>query len=175
MNEVIAKAKEIKCLITDVDGVMTEGFLFLNDEGKEYKSFHVQDGLGLKLLMSAGIQTAVITTSSTALIDHRMRQLGIEIYHKGQRDKRLAYQNIKSQLGVEDHQCAYVGDDLPDLAILKQVGFAVTVANAVSEVKAVADWQTQNCGGRGALREVCDLILKAQGKHEQALEEFLKL
>ncbi len=174
MNDVIEKAKQVKCLISDVDGVMTEGFLFLDHQGNELKAFHVQDGMGLKLLMSAGIQVAVITTCRNAIIEHRMKQLGIELYYTGQVDKRSAYQHLKEKLQLADEAFAYVGDDLPDLPIIRQVGLGIAVANAVEQVKEFADWQTEASGGRGALREVSDLILRAQNKSEQALQRYLE-
>lgn len=173
MSIIIEKAKLISCLICDVDGVLTDGFLHIDNHGNELKSFQVQDGMGLKLLMAAGIQVAVITTSQNAVIDHRMKQLGIQHYYKGQVDKRAAYQQLKQRLNLEDHQFAYVGDDLPDLPLIQQVGLGVAVANAVRQVKEFADWQTELMGGRGAVREVCDLILSAQNKGEMALTGYL--
>lgn len=173
MNDLWEKAKQIKCLISDVDGVLTDGLLFIDNFGNELKAFQVQDGMGLKLLMMVGIKVAVITTSRNAVIDHRMKQLGIELYYTGQVDKRDAYRNIKEQLNLADHQCAYIGDDLPDLPIIQQVGLGIAVANAVRKVKECADWQTEQSGGRGAVREVCELILQAQGKSDFALNEYL--
>ncbi len=117
MNELIERAKKIKCLISDVDGVLTDGSLFIDNFGNELKTFQVQDGMGLKLLMAAGIEVAVITTSRNAVIDHRMKQLGIHHYYTGQVDKRDAYNKIKESLAFEDHQIAYVGDDLPDFPL----------------------------------------------------------
>jgi 3-deoxy-D-manno-octulosonate 8-phosphate phosphatase (KDO 8-P phosphatase) len=174
MNELIAKAQKIKCLICDVDGVLTDGLLHLDNFGNELKSFQVQDGMGLKLLMAAGIEVGVITTSRNEVIDHRMKQLGIKHYYKGQVDKRDAYQQIKKSLGLDDEQFAYIGDDLPDLPLIQQVGLGVTVANGVSQVKEFATWQTEKSGGRGAVRELCDLILNAQHKMDEALENYLK-
>lgn len=174
MNELLEKAKKIKCLICDVDGVLTDGLLFIDNHGNELKTFHVQDGMGLKLLMAAGIEVAVITTSRNAVIDHRMQQLGISYYYKGQVDKREAYQQLKNTLAFQDEQFAYIGDDLPDLPIIQQVGFGVAVANAVRQVKEFADWETEQTGGRGAVRELCDLILNAQNKADLALEGYLK-
>lgn len=174
MNELIEKAKLIKCLICDVDGVLSDGLLHLDNLGNELKSFHVQDGMGLKLLMSAGIEVAVITTAINTVVDHRMKQLGIRLYYKGQVDKREAYQQLKQALAFEDHQFAYIGDDLPDLAIIQQVGLGIAVANAVRQVKEFADWQTEQPGGNGGVREVCDLLLSAQGKADIALANYLK-
>ena len=170
MKHIIDKAKKIKCLITDVDGVLTNGLLYLDNQGQEVKAFHIQDGMGLKLLMAAGIDVAVITTSRNTVIDHRMQQLGITHYFKGQVDKRDAYQSLKSRLQLSDDAFAYVGDDLPDLAIIKQVGLGIAVANAVAAVKQGAAWQTELPGGAGAIREVCDFILEAQQKQDEALE-----
>jgi len=170
----VDKIKNIKCLISDVDGVLTSGLLFIDNNGNELKAFDVQDGMGLKLLLAAGIQVAVITTSRNSVIDHRMKQIGIEMYYTGQVDKRDAYQKIKNSLQLQDENMAYIGDDLPDLPIIQQVGLGIAVANAVDTVKEFADWQTVCSGGNGAVREVCDSILNIQGKTELALERYLK-
>lgn len=172
MNELIEKAKQIKCLICDLDGVLTDGILYMGDEG-EMKGFHVQDGLGLKLLLTAGIEVAIITGSINPFIDNRMQQLGIKHYFKGQIDKRKVYEALKNKLGLEDEHFAYIGDDLPDLPLIQRVGLGVAVANAVRQVKEYADWQTEKSGGRGAVRELCDLILESQGISETALAEYL--
>lgn len=174
MNELLEKAKKIKCLICDVDGVLSDGLLHIDNHGNELKSFHVQDGMGLKLLMAAGVEVAVITTARNAVVDHRMQQLGIIHYFKGQIDKRNAYQQLKTTLNLQDDQFAYIGDDLPDLPLIQQVGLGVAVGNAVPQIKEFADWQTEKMGGRGAVRELCDLILNAQNKAESALEGYLK-
>lgn len=172
MNELLAKAKKIKCLISDVDGVLTDGLLYLDNFGNELKAFHVQDGMGLKLLMSAGIEVAIITTSVNVVIDHRMKQLGIKHYYKGQVDKRDAWYALKESLGLEDENFAYIGDDLPDLPLIQMAGLGVAVANALKPVKIAADWQTEKSGGNGAVREICDIILEAQDKTEAALERY---
>lgn len=173
VNTLIEKAKKIKCLICDVDGVLTDGLLFLDNHGNELKAFHVQDGMGLKLLMAVGIDVAVITTSVNQVIDHRMQQLGIKHYYKGQVDKQVAFAKLKESLGLANEEIAYVGDDLPDLAIIQQVGLGIAVANAVSQVKEYAAWVTEQEGGRGAVREVSELILNAQQKQEEALNQYL--
>lgn len=174
MNELIEKAKRIKCLICDVDGVLSDGLLYIDNHGNELKTFHVQDGMGLKLLMAAGIEVAVITTARNAVVDHRMQQLGITHYYKAQVDKRNAYQQLKNTLGLDDHEFGYIGDDLPDLPVMRQVGLGVAPANAVPQVKEFAYWQTEQPGGGGAVRALCDLILKAQDKMEEALEGYLQ-
>lgn len=173
MNHLLEKAKKIKCLISDVDGVMTDGLLFLDNHGNELKAFQVQDGMGLKLLMAAGIEVAVITTSRNAVIDHRMAQLGIQHYFKGQVDKRSAFEALRLKLGFRLDEFAYIGDDLPDLPLIQQVGLGIAVANAVRQVKEYATWQTEQSGGQGAVREACDLILNAQNKMQEALERYL--
>ena len=174
MNNLIEKARNIKCLICDVDGVLTDGLIFLDNHANELKAFNIQDGMGLVLLRAAGIEVAVITTSKNAVIDHRMKQLGIIHYFTGQVEKLTAFEKLKTQLGLTNEQFAYAGDDLPDLPIIRQVGLGVAVANAVPQVKEFAAWTTEKHGGRGAVREICDLILTAQGKFDQALEKYLK-
>ncbi|WP_133139197.1 3-deoxy-manno-octulosonate-8-phosphatase KdsC [Legionella genomosp. 1] len=174
MNNLVEKAKKIRCLVSDVDGVLTDGLLFLDNHGNELKAFNVQDGMGLKLLMAAGIDVAVITTSRNKVIDHRMEQLGITHYFKGQVDKRQAFTTLCETLGYSLEEIAYVGDDLPDLPIIQQVGLGIAVANAVPQVKEFACWQTKQSGGNGAVREVCDLILEAQNKFDAALERYFQ-
>lgn len=173
MNELIEKAQKVRCVICDIDGVLTDGLLYIANNGNELKTFNVQDGMGLKLLLAAGIEVAVITTSVNRVVDHRMKQLGIQYYYTGQLNKCSAYDDLKKQLGFADEQFAYIGDDLPDLDIMKQVGLSIAVANAVRQVKEFAYWQTEKPGGNGAVREACDLILNAQGKEQAALENYL--
>lgn len=167
------KVRKIRCLISDVDGVLTNGRLYLDNFGNELKGFHVQDGMGLVLLSHADIEVAVITTSRSKLIEHRMQQLGIRHYFTGQVNKQEAYQEIKNRLTLPDEAIAYIGDDLPDIPIMQQVGFSVAVGNAVAQVKAIADWETQLTGGCGAVRELCDFILKTQDKLDIALTRYL--
>lgn len=173
MNKLIDQAKKIKCFICDVDGVLTDGLLYLDNHGNELKTFHVHDGMGLKFLMAAGIHTAVITTSRNAVIDHRMQQLGIEHYFKGQVNKQPAFDELKARLKLDNEQIAYIGDDLPDLPLIQQAGLGIAVANAASQVRHIADWVTTKNGGRGAVREACDLILEAQQKQHVALTGYL--
>lgn len=173
MNELLGKAKKIQCMICDVDGVLTDGLIYIDNHANEQKAFNIQDGLGLKLLMSAGIEVAVITGSQNAVIDHRMKQLDIRHYFKGQINKQNAFEQLKNRLNLSHEAFAYVGDDLPDLPIMKQVGLSIAVSNAVPQVKEHANWQTQQHGGRGAVREACDLILTAQDKLDIALQRFL--
>jgi 3-deoxy-D-manno-octulosonate 8-phosphate phosphatase (KDO 8-P phosphatase) len=174
MHHLIEKAKKVRCVICDVDGVLTDGLLYIDNQGNELKTFHVQDGMGLKLLMAANITVAVITTSRNAVIQNRMQQLGITHYYTGQVDKRKACQHLKETLNLADEHFAYIGDDLPDRPLIEMVGLGIAVANALDSVKKSADWHTEQHGGRGAVREVCDFILTAQEKTEAALEGYLQ-
>lgn len=167
------KAKKIKCLICDIDGVLTNGAILISSDGNDIKAFNSQDGMGMQMLMSAGIQLAVITTSGNDVVHHRMKQIGIHMYFTGQVDKRNAYNQLKAELNLKDEEFAYIGDDLSDLFIIEQVGLGVAVANAVRQVKTCADWQTEQKGGEGAVRELCEFILIAQNKFDSALEYYL--
>lgn len=173
MHELLEKAKNIRCLICDVDGVLTDGLVYIDNAANEIKAFNIQDGLGLKLLMSANIEVAVITGSKNAVIDHRMKQLDIRHYFTGQLNKQSAYQQLKDRLNLKDENFAYIGDDMPDFTIMKQVGLSIAVANAVSQVKMIADWNTELHGGRGAVREACDFILNAQNTFDLAVTRYL--
>lgn len=173
MNALLEKAKKIQCLICDMDGVLTDGLLYIDNHANELKAFNIQDGLGLKLLMSACIEVAIITGSKNDVIEHRMKQLDIRHYFKGKINKQAAFQELKTRLNLDNDAFAYIGDDLPDLPIMKQVGLSVAVSNAVHQVKEMATWTTERHGGRGGVREVCDLILTAQNKMDTALAKFL--
>ncbi len=173
MKNLVEQAKKIRCVICDVDGVLTDGKVFFDHQGNELKGFDIQDGFGLKLLMSIGIEIAIITGSVNPAIDYRMKQLDIQHYFKGKINKLQAYQDLKLRLNIPDEAFAYIGDDLPDLVVMRQVGLSVAVANAVDLVKENAHWNTELSGGNGAVREVCNFILNSQGKLDEALERFL--
>jgi 3-deoxy-D-manno-octulosonate 8-phosphate phosphatase (KDO 8-P phosphatase) len=173
MDHLLDKVRKIKCLICDVDGVLTDGRNYIDNHGNELKAFHVHDGVGLKLLMAAGIEIAVITGSVNAVIDHRMAQLGIQHYFKNHINKSLAYTELKARLQLQDDAFAYIGDDVVDLPIMHQVGFSIAVANAVSTVKNRADWTTTAVGGHGGLREACDFILATQKKTDMAIHGYI--
>lgn len=173
MDQIIDKIRKIKCLICDIDGVLTDGLLYIDNHGNELKTFHVHDGVGLKLLMAVQIEIAVITGSYNAVIDHRMTQLGVRHYFKGQIDKIQAYETLKTTLQLSDEEFAYVGDDVVDLPIMQRVGFSIAVANGVKTIRDMADWTTTAEGGRGGLREVCEYILAAQNKMEEAIQTYI--
>ena len=171
--EQIEKIKQLKLLILDVDGVLTDGRLFFDQQGNEYKCFHARDGHGLKLLKQTGVEIAVISGRSSASVALRMKNLGIEHVYQGHENKRMAFQEILQNLQLSPNQVAHVGDDLLDLPIMTQVGFAIAVQDANFAVKQYADWCTQTLGGQGAVREVCDLIMQVQGSFDKVLQGYL--
>jgi len=146
----------------DVDGVFTDGRFYLSDDGIELKSFSTQDGFGIRQLLKAGIEVAVISGRKSAAVEMRMAELHVRFVEQGCRDKVEAFERIMRELGVATEQTAYVGDDVPDLPLLRRAGYAFAVANAVPEVKSACDRVTQRPGGGGAVREVCELLLAAR-------------
>lgn len=172
MQAIIDKAKRIQCLICDLDGVLTDGYLVYQANGDSQKSFHVHDGFGLKLLQNSGLEIAIITKSNSDLVKKRMQDLKIEHLYMNQSNKIPAYRDLLSKLNLSPEQVAYVGDDLPDLPLIKHSGLGIAVANASEHVKAHADWITEKSGGHGAVREVCEFIMKAQGTLEAILAEY---
>lgn len=165
MNTALTKkAKLIRLVIFDVDGVLTDGKLFFGPNGEEHKVFYVQDGLGLKLLQQAGIDVAIISSRKSAAVQKRLKDLGVTYVYQGQENKNIAFKKLLTKLKLSPQQVAYAGDDLPDLIVMQQVGLSICVANAHPLLKQYADWQTTATGGLGAAREVCDMILHAQGK-----------
>lgn len=171
--EIIAKIKALKLLILDVDGVLTDGRLFFDQNGVEYKCFHARDGHGMKLLKQSGVEIAVISGRKSNSVAMRMQNLGIEHVFQGHENKREAFQTVIGELNLAPHQVAHMGDDVIDLPIMTQVGFAVAVADANFFVKQHADWCTTTPGGMGAVREVCDLILQVQGNFDSLMQQYL--
>lgn len=171
--EQLEKIKQLKLLILDVDGVLTDGRLFFDQHGVEYKCFHARDGHGIKLLRQTGVEIAVISGRNSPAVALRMQSLGIEHVYQGHEDKRAAFDEILRNLQLTASQAAHVGDDLLDLPIMTRVGFAVAVQDANFAVKKYADWCTQTPGGQGAVREVCDLIMQVQGRFEAVLQSYL--
>jgi 3-deoxy-D-manno-octulosonate 8-phosphate phosphatase (KDO 8-P phosphatase) len=173
MQDVMQKAKQIKLLLLDVDGVLTNGIVYYNDEGKVLKGFHIHDGLGLKLLHTNNIETGIITAKHSEAVRHRAKELGIHHVYLGQNNKLPAYDEIKKITGLDDNNIAYMGDDLPDLPILRKVGLAITVPQATAIIKQHAHVVTKHKAGKGAVREACELILEAQGLLSKTLESYL--
>lgn len=172
--DILARAAKIKLMIMDVDGVLSDGRIFIRDNGEEIKSFHTLDGHGIKMLQNSGVQTAVITGRDAPSVAVRVRQLGIGYYFKGIHDKRAAYAELRAAAGVAEDECAFIGDDVVDLPVMVRCGLPVAVPQAHWFVKQNAAYITQNSAGKGAVRELCDLIMQAQGTLQPALEEYLK-
>ncbi len=174
MKDVLERAKQIKLLIFDVDGVLTDGGLYLDHEGRELKVFHSRDGHGMKMLQSSGVAVAIITGRDSPVVAHRMTGLGIKHVYQGQDDKRVAFKQLLQTLALQPEQVAYVGDDVVDLPVMCQVGLAVAVRDAHALVHKHAHWQTPNDGGRGAARDTCELIMEAQGTLDGQLAPYLE-
>ncbi len=162
--DVEARARAVRLAIFDIDGVMTDGTLYIGGQGEVYKAFNILDGHGVKMLQAAGVATAILSGRSSDAVVRRASELSIMHVVQGAADKLAAFDALSARLGVQPAECAFVGDDLPDLPVMKNCGFAVAVANAVDEVKACAHYVTRASGGRGAVREFCELVLRAQGQ-----------
>ena len=173
MKDILAKAAQIKLVVFDVDGVLTDGSLFIGDDGQEYKAFHSRDGLGMKLLRKSGVEIGIITARTSEVVTHRMDNLDIEHVYQGQLEKLPALEELLAKLGLSFEQTAYVGDDIVDLPVMRQVGLAIAVQDAHPLAKQHAHWQTPHGGGRGAARDVCELIMQAQKTLDTQLEPYL--
>ena len=163
-QDILALAAKIKLVAFDVDGTLTDGRLWMAEDGRELKAFHVHDGLGIKRLREHGIEVALISARISHAVELRAEQLGIDHVYQGKTDKLVCLENILRASGLVTEQACYVGDDLPDLPPMRACGLAIAVANARPEVARAAAWQTRTSGGMGAAREVCDLILAAQAR-----------
>ena len=166
------KSKKIKLILLDVDGVLTDGSIIFGESNQELKVFNIKDGLGIKLAQACGIEIGIITGRTSEAVKKRADELAIKILYQGQRDKVKVYEQIKNDLGLKDDQIAYVGDDLSDLKLLQKVGFSITVNDACDEVKAEVDYIIKCPGGKGAVREVIELILKSQGKWQGLIQKY---
>jgi 3-deoxy-D-manno-octulosonate 8-phosphate phosphatase (KDO 8-P phosphatase) len=168
-----ARAAKVKLLALDVDGTLSDGRLWFTSDGKEMKAFHVLDGQGMKLLRENNIEVALITARESQVVQTRARELGLRHVYQGSRDKLDSLKHLCSALSIKPEQVAYMGDDLPDLPVLREVGFAAAPANAHPWVRDYAHWRSHANGGDGAVRELCDIILLAQGKIEAILRRYL--
>ena len=173
MTDILEKAARIRLLIFDVDGVLTDGSLFIGDDGQEYKAFNSRDGHGIKMLIKHGVTVAIITGRTSKVVEHRMENLGVEHVYQGKLDKLPAYEELASKLGINAEETAYVGDDVVDLPVMRRVGLAIAVQDAHPLVRTHSHWQTPSCGGRGAARDVCEMLMEAQGVLEQELSSYL--
>ncbi len=154
-----AKLKSIRLLLLDVDGVMTDGGIYFTERGDEFKKFNIQDGYGIVKLRNRGIQVAIITGRVSQIVARRAQELGITEVHQNLENKLEAYGQLKTKFGVHDSEIAYIGDDEPDLPVMRQVGFSACPSNAVAVVRRESDYVCKSRGGEGAVREVIDLIL----------------
>ncbi|MFQ5455679.1 MAG: KdsC family phosphatase [Nitrospirota bacterium] len=161
-DRIVEKIKRIRFLLLDVDGVMTDGRIYIDSEGRESKSFNIYDGHGIYLLQEAGIKVGIITGRRSKVVDIRAKELGIDEVHQMAIDKGRVYESILSKYKLRDEEVAYMGDDLIDIPVLKRTGLSISVANAVKEVKDISDIITDKEGGYGAVREITDLILNVQ-------------
>lgn len=173
MQDIHSKAAAVRLIVFDVDGVLTDGGLFIGDDGQEYKAFNSKDGHGMVMLQQSGVEIAIITGRTSEVVRIRMASLGIQRVYQGKREKLPAYEEIKQITGFDDEQIAYVGDDVVDLPAMTRAGFAVAVQDAHPLAKQHAHWVTPSGGGRGAAREVCELIMDAQGTLQSALRPYL--
>jgi 3-deoxy-D-manno-octulosonate 8-phosphate phosphatase (KDO 8-P phosphatase) len=162
LDPVTERARAVRLAIFDVDGVMTDGTIYIGAQGEAFKAFNILDGHGLKMLESSGVATAIISGRSSEAVARRAAELGIAHVVQGSPDKSASFDKLLASLGVQPAACAFVGDDLPDLPVMRRCGFAVAVANAHDAVKSEAHYVTRAGGGRGAVREFCDLVLRAK-------------
>lgn len=172
-TDLLERAKRVKLAIFDVDGVLTDGRLYFLEDGSEFKAFNTLDGHGIKMLGQSGVITAIISGRKTPVVERRAKNLGISHLYQGREDKQVALDELLGQLGLEYRDVAYLGDDLPDLPVIRRVGLGMAVANAAPFVREHAAGVTLARGGEGAAREFCELILHAQGKLDALLRSYL--
>lgn len=173
MQDILEKAANIKLVIFDVDGVLTDSSLFIGDDGQEYKAFNSKDGHGMRMLQDGGVEIAIITGRVSNVVEHRMRDLGIKRVYQGKREKLPAYEELLKDVQLTHEEVAYVGDDVVDLPVMCKVGLAICVQDAHPLVKRHAHWITERAGGKGAGRDVCELILEARGKLDDMLASYI--
>ena len=171
-NSIKEKLKGIKLLILDVDGVMTDGRIIMDNEGKEIKNFNVRDGHGLKLLQRYGIKVAILTGRESKVVEHRAKDLDIKDVYQKVFNKKDVFEKIMKNHKLSPDEAAFIGDDIVDIPVLRRVGFSVAVADAADVVKKSVDYVARNSGGRGAVREICEMILKAQGKWPEIAAKY---
>jgi 3-deoxy-D-manno-octulosonate 8-phosphate phosphatase (KDO 8-P phosphatase) len=173
MKDINEKAARIRLLIFDVDGVLTDGSLFVGDDGQEYKAFNSRDGHGIKMLQKYGVEIAIITGRTSQVVEHRMANLGITHIYQGKLEKLPAYEELRKKLGISPEETAYVGDDVVDLPVMRRVGLAIAVQDAHPLVRQHSHWQTPSTGGRGAARDVCEMLMEAKGVLQDELGHYL--
>ncbi len=172
-DAIMARAAKIKLVLFDVDGVLTDGALFFGDDGQEYKAFNSRDGLGMRLLQNTGVEIGIITGRTSQVVEHRARNLGLTHVFQGCQEKLVTYHELTERLGLAPEVIAFCGDDVVDLPIMLKVGLAVAPQDAHYLAKRHAHWVTPSGGGRGAARELCELLMAAQGTYRAQFERFL--
>ena len=172
-ESVLQRAQTIKLAIFDVDGVLTNGTLFMGDDGQEYKAFNSRDGHGMKMLVANGVETAIITGRQSDVVTHRARDINIKYLHQGALEKLPVYEKLIAELGLTPEQTAFVGDDIVDLPIMLRAGLSVAVADAHPMVKEHSHWVTPSAGGCGAAREFCEMVMFAQGNYAAEMQRYL--
>ncbi len=171
-DDILKRARAVRMIIFDVDGVLTDGSLFYDDKGEEYKAFNSRDGHGIKMLRASGVTTAIITGRTSQVVLHRARNLGIDHIFQGADDKLVAFLELLASTGLEHHEIAYMGDDIVDLPVINRCGLAITVPDAPDEVKTRCHLVTRAAAGRGAAREACELIMRAQGTWAEQIARY---
>ena len=169
----LEQARHIAALVLDVDGILSDGFVTLTNTGDEIKSFDIRDGLGMKLVQQAGIKVIIITGRKSNIVEKRMSDLGVDLVYQGREDKGTALREACAQLNLDPGDCLYMGDDWPDLSAFAIAGMSITVPNGHEEVRRRANLVTQAMGGRGAVREVCDMLLCSKGVYQELLAKYL--
>jgi len=172
-KDLIRRLQNIKLLILDVDGVMTDGGLTIGDDGQEYKTFHAHDGLGMKLLKASGVSLAIITGRTSNVVKKRAESTGVAHFYQGAEDKLEAFRDLMQSSGLQAEQCAFMGDDVVDLPPMLQCGVAIAVPDSPLLLLERVHYVTRKAGGRGAVREVCELIMQAQGSFDAQMAQFL--
>lgn len=172
-TELTARFRNIKLLVLDVDGVMTNGGLTIGDDGQEYKTFHSHDGLGMKLLKATGVELAIITGRTSNVVKKRAETTGVAHFYQGAEDKLVAFNDLVVKSNFQPHQCAFMGDDVVDLPPMLKCGLALAVPDSPALVLQHAHYITKKAGGHGAVREVCELIMQAQGTFDAQMAKFL--
>jgi 3-deoxy-D-manno-octulosonate 8-phosphate phosphatase (KDO 8-P phosphatase) len=173
MRDVMEKARNIQIVIFDVDGVLTDGTLYLTDSGEEIKAFNSRDGHGMKMLKASGVELAIITARDSPSVRLRAENLNISLLYQGDKNKLKVFESLIIELGIDMSSCAYVGDDLIDLPVMTRCGLSICVPSAPALVKKHAHYVTNSEGGHGAVREICELIMLAQGTLDAQLEQYL--
>lgn len=172
LDKITRLAIPVKLLLLDVDGVLTDGKLYFGNNGEELKAFNIYDGIGIKWLQRTGVKVGIVTGRQSQLVARRAADLGIQVVVQGREDKLVAVKELAAKLELRLTEIAYMGDDLPDLSAITQCGLGLTVPNASPDVKREAHWTSQSSGGDGAVREACELIMKAQGTFEAILQGY---